>query len=272
MKKLLFVFVALMGVATTGWPVIRSKVNLGVTGTSATEITGRDGAPMMLIPAGEFMMGSEKDGQKPIHRVSLDAYYLDKFEVTFARYDAFCDATGRAKPPDTRSGHQSNSKPSDKGWGRDKRPVIWISWLDAKAYCEWAGKRLPTEAEWESACRAGSVATYCFGEDQGLLGSYAWYKTNSGGMTHPVGTKKPNGLGLYDMHGNVWEWCADWYSGGYYAVSQLNNPKGPSSGEYRMMRGGSWFFDYDRLGSTVRFFNEPDFRDSNTGCRCAKTL
>jgi len=216
---------------------------------------------MALIPAGDFNMGSNTySDEQPIHVVHLDAFYIDMYEVTFAQYDAFCDATGR-------------SKPYDSGWGRGTRPVVNIDWNDSKAYCTWAGKRLPTEAEWERACRAGTDTVYGFGADAGLLGSYAWYSSNSGDMTHPVGEKLPNAFGLYDMHGNVWEWCADWYDTGYYAVSPPNNPQGPASGTYRVLRGGSWF-DADlilRSANRSDVLGVPASYNINIGCRCAET-
>jgi formylglycine-generating enzyme required for sulfatase activity len=229
-------------------------------GSPAGGNTGGDEAPMVLIPAGEFMMGSEKGraDEKPVHKVYLDAFYIDKYEVTFARYDAFCDATGRTKP-------------SDSGWGRGTRPVINISWDDAMAYCEWAGKRLPTEAEWERACRAGTDTAYSFGDDTGMLGTYAWYESNGGRMTHPVGGKQPNGFGLYDMHGNVWEWCMDWYDKKYYTVGPLNNPQGPASGKSRVLRGGSWYYGTDILRSAYRLDFDPGVWYIIFGCRCART-
>ena len=254
-----------VAVAAPQTPVVRaeapSAVPSATAGPPAAEITGRDGAPMVLIPAGEFMMGSEKGiaNEKPVHKAYLDAFYIDKYEVTFDRYDAFCDATGRTKP-------------SDAGWGRGTRPVINVSWDDSKAYCAWAGKRLPTEAEWERACRAGTDTAYSFGDDAGLLGSYGWYLANSGNMTHPVGEKNPNAFGLYDMHGNVWEWVADWYDSGYYSVSPLSNPSGPASGTYRVLRGGSWDSTYDDyLRSGIRSHDVPAYSYYSFGCRCART-
>jgi formylglycine-generating enzyme required for sulfatase activity len=223
---------------------------------AAAAITGRDGAPMVLIPAGEFTMGSN-DGEtdeRPSHRVSISAFYLDKYEVTFDLYDKFCDATGRAKP-------------SDSGLGRGSRPVINVTWDDAKAYCDWAGKRLPTEAEWEYACRAGSTGKFSFGDDEGRLFEYAWYSANSGRMTHPVGERSANAWGLYDMHGNVWEWCADWYDAGYYAASPVQDPTGAVSGKYRVLRGGSWYYFAVGCRSAFRFRYDP--WDGSVGFRCA---
>jgi formylglycine-generating enzyme required for sulfatase activity len=130
---------------------------------------------------------------------TLNPYSIGKYPVTFEEYDYFCEATGREKP-------------SDEGWGRGRRPVINVTAYDAEAYCEWLSKvtgkfyRLPTENEWEYACRGGSDGEYCFGDDVSQLVDYAWYSDNSEGKTHPVGEKKPNNYGLYDMHGNVWEW------------------------------------------------------------------
>ena len=217
---------------------------------------------MVLIPAGEFTMGSDsgESDEKPPHRVYLDAYWIDKYEVTFDQYDKFCEATGR-------------SKPSDSGWGRGNRPVINVSWNDAVSYAKWAGKRLPTEAEWEKACRAGSTSKYCYGNSESMLGDYAWYSSNSGSKTHPVGQKKPNAWGIYDMHGNVWEWCSDWYDSGYYKVAAgfqpAKNPKGPNSGSVRVLRGGSWCGYAISCRSSIRGRSSPDYRNYFGGFRCA---
>ncbi|MFH1824481.1 MAG: formylglycine-generating enzyme family protein [Candidatus Firestonebacteria bacterium] len=219
-------------------------------------------ADMIYISAGEFEMGSnDYDNEKPVHKVYLDAYYIDKYEVTFEQYDKFREATNREKP-------------SDSGWGRGKMPVINVSWNDAVAYAEWAGKRLPTEAEWEKACRAGSSGKYCFGDSESELGDYAWswYGSNSGSKTHAVGQKKPNKWGLYDMHGNVWEWCSDWYDDKYYEVvaglGQANNPKGPNTGTYKVLRGGSWYNYALNCRSALRINFTPGSRDDNVGFRC----
>ena len=126
---------------------------------------------------------------------------------------------------------------------------------------------MPTEAQWEYACRAGSTTRYCFGDDEAELDDYAWYEANSQGTTHPVGQKKPNGLGLHDMSGNVWEWCADWYDENYYKNSPKNNPRGPSSGSMRVLRGGSWNNSPGGVRTASRIRNVPSARDYNNGFR-----
>ena len=253
--------------ATSGMYQVKAQARCGthagvVSGWSSALSVGMfSTANMVLIPAGSFNMGSNMYPQEqPIHSVYLDAYYIDKYEVTFDQYDAFCVATSRTLP-------------SDSGFGRGTRPVINITWYDAKAYCEWAGKRLPTEAEWERACRAGTDTDYYWGENYppSSAGTYAWYGDNSGSMTHPVGEKTPNALGLYDMSGNVWEWVNDWYDGSYYSVSPGSNPPGPASGTWKVLRGGSWPSGDDGLRSAVRNLNGPGSSYFDRGCRCART-
>ncbi|OQX07133.1 MAG: Sulphatase-modifying factor protein, partial [Desulfobacteraceae bacterium IS3] len=142
------------------------------------------------------------------------------------------------------------------------RPVDNVSWEDAQAFIGELNKkertkryRLPTEAEWEYAARAGSDTAYHFGDNPDLLPEYGWCETNSGGETHPVGLLKPNAWGLYDIHGNVWEWCQDWYDKKYYAVSPATDPAGPSSGEFHVFRGGSWYSSDTRCRTTNRPMN-----------------
>ncbi len=195
-----------------------------------------------LIPAGEFTMGSPASEAKrsndegPQHRVRLThPFYVGEHEVTQAQYERVV-----------------GTNPS---WFKGaNNPVEQVSWNDATAFCkklsQRTGKtvRLPTEAEWEYACRAGSTTKWCFGSDATGLGGYAWYARNSGGhrthaavkgrQTHAVGRKKPNAWGLHDMHGNVWEWVADWYGADYYAKSPRDDPTGPEGGTRRVLRGG----------------------------------
>ncbi|MCJ7520830.1 MAG: formylglycine-generating enzyme family protein, partial [Dehalococcoidia bacterium] len=245
---------------------------------------------MVLIPAGEFMMGSPSgegsDDEHPQHTVYVDAFYMDKYEVTNAQYKKFCDTTSYVTEAEKKgsSWARTGSKWKEMqgaNWrhpiGPDSdidavldHPVVHINWEDATAYAEWAGKRLPTEAEWEKTCRSGTSTKYSFGNSESQLGDYAWYDSNSGNKTHPVGQKKPNSWGLYDMHGNVWEWCSDWYDLGYYAVSPSRNPSGPTNGQYRVVRGGSWDYYADCLRSARRFILTPSNSYDSIGFRCAQ--
>jgi formylglycine-generating enzyme required for sulfatase activity len=144
-----------------------------------------------------------------------------------------------------------------------------VSWDDCQEFLRKAGGglRLPTEAEWEYACRAGTKTRFSYGDDADYrqLGEYAWYASNSGNKTHPVGEKKPNGWGLYDVHGNVWEWCQDWY--GEYAAGQAADPTGPASGSVRVLRGGCWFYFPQNCRSAYRVYDAPVYRDVNIGLR-----
>ncbi|MCI5126358.1 MAG: formylglycine-generating enzyme family protein [Candidatus Electrothrix sp. AR5] len=201
---------------------------------------GAAGPDMVLLPGGRFRMGDIQGGgnkdEQPVHEVELDSFAIGRYPVTFAEYDAFCESTGGEKRED--------------GWGRGQHPVINIDWHDAVAYCAWLSRetghtyRFPTEAEWEYACRAGSVSSWCFGDDEVGLGEYAWYDKNAEKQTHPVGEKKANAWGLHDMHGNVREWCGDWYGEKSYADGQrrgtVKNPPGLAQGKRRVIRGGSW--------------------------------
>jgi len=196
----------------------------------------------VLIPPGEFMMGSPEtekyhENDEKLHKVKITKpFYMQITEVTQEQWQSVM-----------------GNNPSH--FKRDNLPVESVSWSDAQVFLKKLSLkyndkevtfRLPTEAEWEYACRAGSTTRFCFGDDGIKLSDYAWYSANSGNTTHGVGTKKPNAWALYDMHGNVWEWCQDWYNENYYVSSPSKNPKGPSSGTYRVIRSGAWF---DRLES-----------------------
>jgi len=239
-----------------------------VTGTPT--IIGKDGAEMALIPAGEFLMGSNdaniNNDEKPIHTVYLDAFYIDKYEVTNAQYKKFMDATGYKAP------YYWN----DSNYNDPKQPVVGVTWNDAKAYADWAGKRLPTEAEWEKSARGGLVGKkYPWGDE--LTHDNANYDGTGGkdiwNGPAPVGSFEPNGYGLYDMAGNVWEWCADWYGSNYYANSPKSSPKGPSSGllPMRVLRGGSWIHPIaNALRVAARFSNPPMIVFNSFGFRCVQ--
>jgi len=235
---------------------------MGKDSPHPNKIETEDGGKMILIPAGEFWMGSPdgigKDNERPRHRIYVDAFYIDEHEVTFDQYDRFCTATGRRMV-------------DDEEWGRGDRPVINVTWFDADAYCRWAGKRLPAEAEWERACRGGADSAFYFGGDASTLEQFAWYSQNAEGTTHPVKRKKPNPFGLFDMHGNIWEWCEDWYGEDYYAISPQHQPTGASGGKFRVLRGGSWFSDADGLRAAHRSWLWPDHRNYVNGFRCART-
>ena len=158
----------------------------------------------------------------------------------------------------------------------DDHPVVCVNWNGAKAFCDWLSKkegkeyRLPTEAEWEYACRAGTQTKWNFGDNESQLGEYAWYVENSGIKTHPVGQKRPNAWGLYDTHGNAWEWCADWYAWDYYVSSPPDDPKGPSSGTSRVLRGGDCGSGAGLVRSAIRATSVPDNRDRTVGFRVAR--
>ena len=211
---------------------------------------------MVYVKGGWFEMGSNNGGseEKPVHRVYVDDFYISKYEVTFAEYDRFCEATGR-------------SKPDDMGWGRGNRSVIFVSWYDAVEYCNWLSRqtgkhyRLPTEAEWEYAARGGNKSRGYKYSGSDNINRVAWYDGNSNDRTHPVGTKQPNELGIYDMSGNLWEWCSDWYDSDYYSRSPERNPKGPTSGNSRVLRGGSWDFDVSYCRVANRYGYNPGSRD-----------
>jgi formylglycine-generating enzyme required for sulfatase activity/transposase-like protein len=229
------------------------------------EIIGKDGAPMVLIPAGEFQMGSNDGGndEKPVHTVYIDAFYMDKYEVTNAQYKKFMDATGYKAP----------TYWDDPNYNTQNNPIIGVSWYDAETYADWAGKRLPTEAEWEKAARGGLLGKqYPWGDTithddanyDGIGGKDIWNGTSL------VGSFKPNGYGLYDMAGNVLEWVADWYVDNYYANSSKSNPKGPNSGRWHVLRGGSWYLHSDNyLRVAYRNYGDPARLDKNLGFRCA---
>ncbi|WP_295384789.1 formylglycine-generating enzyme family protein [uncultured Thiodictyon sp.] len=201
---------------------------------------GSEGPELVWLPTGTFLMGSPAgdkmafDDERPQHEVRIARpFAIGRVPVTFADYDRFCTVAGRARP-------------GDQGWGRGRRPVIKVSWADAVAYCVWLTEqtgrtyRLPSEAEWEYACRAGTQTRWSFGDDEQALGDHAWFNGNSGGQTHPVGEKRPNPWGLHDLHGNVWEWVQDHWHNNYQGATPDGRSWEDASGEWRVQRGGSW--------------------------------
>ncbi len=250
---------------------------------------------MALIPAGTFQMGSTTGdvNEAPVHTVELDDFYIDQHEVTNAEYQAFVTATGHPSPRGI--GYTAvyellkyDYEPwNDPSFNHPHQPVTTVTWFDATAYCEWAGKRLPTEAEWEKAARGGlESARYPWGdaEPDNTTANFADSQTefewrnpdvNDGyRFTAPVGMFQPNGYGLFDMAGNVWEWCADWYSLTYYSEAQgvenpRRNPKGPDIGERRVLRGGTWYRDAHTLRNAERVSDFPENSLNVVGFRCA---
>jgi formylglycine-generating enzyme required for sulfatase activity len=229
-------------------------------------ITNSIGMKLVLVPKGTFMMGSPESeegrysDEGPQHSVTISKdYYLGAYEVTQEQYQRIM-----------------GENPSEfKG---ANNPVEKVSWEDAVAFCKKlselpeekaAGRvyRLPTEAEWEYACRAGSTTRFGFGDIDSQLGSYAWFYKNSTGATRPVGQKTPNAWGLYDMHGNVWEWCAD--RKGDYSTSAVTDPTGPAEGSFRVFRGGCWFSEAAFCRSAFRHRIDPSFRNYYLGFRLA---
>jgi sulfatase modifying factor 1 len=277
------------------------------------EIKSRDGAPIVLIPAGEFPMGSStgREFEKPVHRVSLDAFYLDKYEVTNQRFQKFVqetghvttaekDGMGRILRPDGKWTDPSGVwvEVSGANWrkpeggetvfmdNRAAHPVVSVSWYDAEAYCRYYGKRLPTEAEWEYAVRAGTSTRYWWGTSspdspqpgnirdkafKQLLPEMRVVEGPSDGYarTAPVGSFDPNPWDLHDMSGNVSEWTTDWYDKEYYVMSPRHNPTGPSTGEHRVHRGAAWISGPNEQASEIRFSAKPESRNPGLGFRCA---
>ncbi len=219
------------------------------------------GMEFVDIPAGCFQMGRDpnfEDGsidELPQHKVCLSTFKMGKTEVTQTQWVKIMGS------------NPSNFK------GRNN-PVEQVSWDDVQRFVRRLNKAegtlkysLPTEAQWEYAARAGTTTSYSFGDDKGSLGQVAWYDSNSGERTHPVATKKPNPWGLYDMHGNVWEWTQDRYGEKTYRGSTKSNPTGPRSGRYRVFRGGSWLSLAGYLRSAIRGSRSPDARDYDLGFR-----
>lgn len=233
---------------------------------------------MTPIPAGTFQMGSNmstENDQKPAHEVKLDAFWMGTHEVTWDAFELFLDKNYELMISEEPIGTVVDglSRPSlpyldmTFGMGKEGKPAIGMTQYGAIQYCHWLYLktgifyRLPTEAEWEYAARAGSAESFFFGNDASELGQYAWTKENSQGITHPVGQKKPNPWGLYDIYGNVHEWTADQYDPAYYSRSPKDNPSNPSLKLYpRVIRGGSYQTPANELTASKRYFSKPDWK------------
>ena len=261
-----------LGVATASEPPASAG------GTAPEGAKGKDGAPMVLIPAGPFTMGSN-DGlpaERPEHVVTLDAFYIDRYEVSMQHYRAFLVEAKHDAPPTWDD--EAAETVSD-------RPAVGMGWADAGAYCAWAGKRLPTEAEWEKAARGTDGRRYPWGQMQPFVdianynrGVWVSEAVTLAGVSGGVeGMSVRHGLkeggrspyGLHHMAGNAAEWVADWYDREYYSKSPKKNPPGPATGEKKVIRGGSWSDLPLALRSSARVSAEPDFQDRTIGFRCA---
>jgi len=223
---------------------------------------------MVLVPAGEFTMGSPEGDpdEKPPHKVQTSAFFMDKYEVTVKQYAAFLQESGGDRPAEWKTMNKTANQ---------NRPVMGVDWADAAKYCKWAGKRLPTEAEWEKAARGTDGRLYPWGNDPPtpLHANYGKKEWNNHEALAPVGAleagKSP--YGVYDMAGNVWEWVSDWYDNDYYKNSPSDSPAGPSTGGFKVIRGGSWNTSARNLRAADRYFDPPSFRSQYVpGFRCAK--
>ena len=206
---------------------------------------------MVLVPSGSFLMGGELEtDQIPVHEVFLDTFYIDVKEVTQGEYETVMGF------------NPSENKGIDL-------PVESLDWFEANDYCRKLGKRLPTEAEWEKAIRGDTGTKFFWGNK--MNEKFSWFKGNSDGKAHPVGTRRPNSYGIYDMSGNVWEWVSDWYDKSYYKNSPYSNPQGPKTGKFKVQRGGSWSNIADYHSSSYRMVYGPEGKDEFNGFRCAKS-
>ena len=280
---------------------LKIRMKRVATATKGKTFTNSIGMKFVLIPAGTFMMGSPsdelgRDNDESQHQVTLSkGFYVQTTEVTVGQWRTFIQETDFRTDAETKGGAwiwtgKKWEKKAGYYWDNpgfsqgEDNPVTCLSWNDVQEFIRWLSRkegktyRLPTEAEWEHACRAGSTTAFSSGGITELkcghdpnLDAMGWYCGNSGKKTHPVAQKNPNAWGLYDMHGNVWEWCQDWYEQNYPS-GQVTDPKGPSSGKYRVFRGGGWdhFARYCR--SADRHWDYPDFRFLDIGFRVARAL
>jgi len=247
---------------STGWATGFRPEPLGSNDQGFQEFRRQaDGAVVVLIPAGEFLMGNRETERTPLeHNVYVSDFFMDKTGVSWAQFKSFAAATGTPLPP------------HPPYWGFiDDHPAVYVTWAEANNYCEWAGGRLPTEAEREKAARGSDGRKYPWGdtEPEPRLGQFrkSWgYDATAPVGSHPAGASP---YGLLNMGGNVWEWCADWYADDYYEQSPYRNPRGPDSGRAHVVRGGSWDSRPSVLSASCRSWGHPGYRDGDFGFRCA---
>jgi len=288
------VFASLIPDFYPGWEAYQKQpekvqvpLRSSASGNSYTDPT--TGMEFVRVKGGCFQMGDTfgdgQDDEKPVHEVCVDDYSIGKTEVTVGQFRQFIDSSGYRTDAEKDDGcyvwkGSKWNKERDKSWRDpgfrqgDTHPVACVSWNDVSAYVDWLteksskGVRLPTEAEWEYAARSGGKSEKWAGtSSESSLANFAWYSGNSGDQTHPVAQKKANGLGLYDMNGNVWEWVGDWYADDYYAKSPRKNPQGPGGGANRVDRGGSWYLGATYVRTANRSGDRPGNRYNNLGFR-----
>ena len=239
----------------------------GLKARSRTTVHGKDGAPALLIPAGAFVMGD--DEESPRRELFVDAFYMDQFEITVGRYAKFLEATGNVRPPEE---WETVNMQSDSEF-----PVVGVDWGDAAGYCQWAGKRLPSDTEWEKAARGADERKYPWGSDAPTTDRARYGKPYQNPVykdgvarvgSYPKGASP---FGVYDLSGNVTEWVADWFSESF-PRSEARNPKGPDSGTGRVLRGGGWYDPAERLSATKRMYASPGNRADDIGFRCASDV
>ena len=217
--------------------------------------------PMVCVPAGTFEMGSPEwfgdMDEQPRHLVRLNAFYIDRYEVSAEQYRRFAKATHRKLPK------EMENKPG-------YYPAVSVSWAEAAAYCTWAGKRLPTEAEWEKAAQSDLLPGKRKFSRVTPAAEYIWYEHDQRKAIRPVGEEMPNALGIFGMHNYVWEWCSDWYSDSYYRDSPMDNPQGPPAGDLHVARGGGWYYWSGVYVSRITARGRPWPNPLIAGIRCAK--
>jgi formylglycine-generating enzyme len=262
----------LMGIVLVAAPAVTVAQGL------EKEVKGKDGAPMVLIPEGSFPMGvphGDRDGGRdeyPRHDVFVNGFYIDKFELTNSRYLEFVKATNHRVPQNPKNATRNLWEGETITESLADRPVVNVDWADAQAYCQWAGKRLPTEAEWEKAAKGTADRRFPWGNVEPTNKHLNFNQQWIGEKTlMPVGSyelgKSP--FGVYDMAGNVWEWVNDWYDAKYYEKSPAKNPTGPESGTKRVLRGSGWQNETPTVRIFTRVDSDPTIRNESTGFRCA---